>query len=81
MKPSPDVKRSLPPPQCDRHAQNIFVNEAGQIKLIDNEAALQNSWKNCGFDSILVPTTQKHNIVRFSNQVRQQCKGKKAIQG
>ncbi len=28
----------------------------------------QNSWKNCGFDSILVPTTQKHNIVRLSNQ-------------
>jgi hypothetical protein len=54
--------------QCDRHAQNIFVNKAGQIKLIDNEAALQSSWKNCGFDSILVPTTQKHNIVRFSNQ-------------
>jgi len=44
------------------------VNKAGQIKLIDNEAALQSSWKNCGFDSILVPTTQKHNIVRFSNQ-------------
>ena len=27
--------------QCDRHAQNIFVDERGQIKLIDNEAALQ----------------------------------------
>ena len=63
-------QQSHPCLQCDRHAQNIFVDELGQIKLIDNEAALQNSWKNCGFDSILVPTTQKHNIVRLSNQVR-----------
>ena len=39
-------------------AQNIFVNEHGQIRLIDNEAALQSNWKNCGFNSILVPTTQ-----------------------
>lgn len=54
--------------QCDRHAQNIFVNERGQIKLIDNEAALQNSWKNCGFNSILVPTTQKQEIARLSNE-------------
>jgi hypothetical protein len=45
------------------------VDEHGQIRLIDNEAALQSTWKNCGFDSILVPTTQKHNIVRLSNQV------------
>jgi hypothetical protein len=22
--------------QCDRHAQNVFVNENGQIRLIDN---------------------------------------------
>ena len=29
----------------------------------------QNSWKTCGFDSILLPTTQKHSIVRMSNQV------------
>lgn len=25
-------------------------------------------WKNCGFDSVLVPTTQKQEIVRLSNQ-------------
>lgn len=31
----------------------------GNIKLIDNESCLQHMWKNCGFDSILVPTTQK----------------------
>ncbi len=39
--------------------QNIFINEQGQLKLIDNEACLQNSWRNCAFDSIFVPTTQK----------------------
>jgi hypothetical protein len=22
--------------QCDRHGQNVFINENGQIKLIDN---------------------------------------------
>lgn len=35
------------------------VQEDGNIKLIDNEACLQHMWRNCGFDSILVPTTQK----------------------
>ncbi|KAG1662705.1 hypothetical protein FOA52_014570 [Chlamydomonas sp. UWO 241] len=54
--------------QCDRHAQNIFINEAGQLMLIDNEAALQSNWKNCGFNSILVPTTQKQEIARLSNE-------------
>ncbi|KAL6755005.1 hypothetical protein V8C86DRAFT_2686314 [Haematococcus lacustris] len=54
--------------QCDRHAQNIFIDEEGRLRLIDNEACLQNSWKNCGFDSVLVPTTQKQEIVRMSNQ-------------
>jgi hypothetical protein len=44
--------------QCDRHAQNIFMSENGQLTLIDNEVALQSSWRNCGFDSILVPGTQ-----------------------
>ncbi|PNW74176.1 hypothetical protein CHLRE_13g588350v5 [Chlamydomonas reinhardtii] len=53
--------------QCDRHAQNIFMQEDGNIKLIDNEACLQHMWRNCGFDSILVPTTQKQEIVRLAN--------------
>lgn len=53
--------------QCDRHAQNIFVNEHGQIKLIDNEAALQSNWKNCAVNSILVPTTQVRTL-RFTAQ-------------
>ncbi|KXZ45058.1 hypothetical protein GPECTOR_59g667 [Gonium pectorale] len=66
--------------QCDRHAQNIFIQarvrrnaaqllpaEDGNIKLIDNEASLMHMWKNCGFDSVLVPTTQKQEIVRLAN--------------
>ncbi len=44
---------------CVCVTQNIFITEDGQLKLIDNEACLQNSWKNCAFDSIFVPTTQK----------------------
>ncbi|MEW5313837.1 MAG: hypothetical protein WDW38_005372 [Sanguina aurantia] len=54
--------------QCDRHAQNVFVDEGGSLHLIDNEAAMQHSWKTCGFDSILVPTSQKQEIIRLSNQ-------------
>ncbi|GFR49181.1 hypothetical protein Agub_g11205, partial [Astrephomene gubernaculifera] len=53
--------------QCDRHAQNIFIQEDGNIVLIDNEACLQHMWLNCGFDSVLVPTTQKQEIVRLAN--------------
>lgn len=29
---------------------------------------MQNSWKNCAFNSILVPTTQKQEIARLSNE-------------
>ena len=60
---------SPPPLQCDRHAQNLFIDEGGQIKLIDNEMALQSWWPDCGVDSILVPTTQKYNIVRMGMAV------------
>ncbi len=42
-----------PPPCCPA------IQADGNIKLIDNESCLQHMWKNCGFDSILVPTTQK----------------------
>jgi hypothetical protein len=45
--------------QCDRHAQNLFLQEDGNLQLIDNESCLQHMWKTCGFDSVLVPTTQK----------------------
>ncbi|GIL86967.1 hypothetical protein Vretifemale_15166 [Volvox reticuliferus] len=53
--------------QCDRHAQNLFLQEDGNLKLIDNESCLQHMWRNCGFDSVLVPTTQKQEIVRLAN--------------
>eukprot|EP00798_Chlamydomonas_sp_ICE-L_P012582 gene12582-15806_t len=49
--------------QCDRHPQNIFISEQGQVKLVDNEVALQSRWGSCGFDSILIPGTQKNEIV------------------
>ncbi|GLI65785.1 hypothetical protein VaNZ11_009401 [Volvox africanus] len=53
--------------QCDRHAQNLFLQEDGNLKLIDNESCLQHMWRNCGFDSVMVPTTQKQEIVRLGN--------------
>ena len=50
----------------------MFIDERGQIKLIDNDAAFQISWLNelCGFDSFLIPTSQKHTLLRLSNHVR-----------
>jgi len=52
--------------QCDRHAQNIFIDEAAGIMLIDNERALyENQW--CGMDSILLPTTKKYTINVMEN--------------
>ncbi|KAG2497271.1 hypothetical protein HYH03_004855 [Edaphochlamys debaryana] len=53
--------------QCDRHAQNIFMQADGNIKLIDNESCLQHMWMHCAFDSVMVPTTQKQEIVRLAN--------------
>ncbi|EFJ50201.1 hypothetical protein VOLCADRAFT_89086 [Volvox carteri f. nagariensis] len=53
--------------QCDRHAQNLLIQEDGNFKLIDNESCLQHMWRNCAFDSVLVPTTQKQEIVRLAN--------------
>ncbi|GIL86976.1 hypothetical protein Vretifemale_15166 [Volvox reticuliferus] len=53
--------------QCDRHAQNLFLQEDGNLKLIDNESCLQHMWRHCGFDSVFVPTTQKQEIVRLAN--------------
>ena len=39
------------------------------MKLIDNDAALQQWWLNCGLDSVFIPTTQKFTIARLSNKV------------
>ena len=48
----------------------MFIDERGQMKLIDNDVALQQRWASCAFDSLLVPTTQKHVIARMSFLVR-----------
>eukprot|EP00200_Dunaliella_tertiolecta_P002061 CAMPEP_0202342448 /NCGR_PEP_ID=MMETSP1126-20121109/3006_1 /ASSEMBLY_ACC=CAM_ASM_000457 /TAXON_ID=3047 /ORGANISM="Dunaliella tertiolecta, Strain CCMP1320" /LENGTH=474 /DNA_ID=CAMNT_0048933401 /DNA_START=1018 /DNA_END=2442 /DNA_ORIENTATION=+ len=53
--------------QCDRHAQNLIVDETGNLKLIDNEICLAYSWPHCAFDSVLIPTTQKQEIARMGN--------------
>ncbi len=50
--------------QCDRHAQNVFLDADGNIKLIDNLQALQFSWYHCAMDSIFLPGTQKWATVR-----------------
>ena len=59
--------------QCDRHAQNMLIDERGQLKLIDNDAAFQLSYMRmlCAVDSLLIPTTQKHVTARLSNKVRE----------
>lgn len=49
-------------------SQTKFLNRTfinNKIKLIDNEVALQSTWKRCGFNSILLPTTQKQEILRL----------------
>eukprot|EP00195_Chlamydomonas_chlamydogama_P015552 CAMPEP_0202899652 /NCGR_PEP_ID=MMETSP1392-20130828/7827_1 /ASSEMBLY_ACC=CAM_ASM_000868 /TAXON_ID=225041 /ORGANISM="Chlamydomonas chlamydogama, Strain SAG 11-48b" /LENGTH=462 /DNA_ID=CAMNT_0049585895 /DNA_START=182 /DNA_END=1570 /DNA_ORIENTATION=- len=52
--------------QCDRHAQNLFINEDGSVMLIDNERAFyENQW--CALDSILLPTTKKFTINVMEN--------------
>lgn len=52
--------------QCDRHAQNIFIHEDGTLMLIDNERALFEN-RQCGIDSILLPTTKKYVINVMEN--------------
>eukprot|EP00798_Chlamydomonas_sp_ICE-L_P023697 gene23697-9238_t len=53
--------------QCYRHPQNVFVNEQGNIKVIDNLQALQYTWARCGVDSIFLPGTRRKEIVTFGN--------------
>ncbi|GIL86258.1 hypothetical protein Vretifemale_14600 [Volvox reticuliferus] len=55
--------------QCDRHSQNVFITESGQIKLIDNLQALQFSWVNCAMDSIFLPGTQKNMVITWGGNV------------
>lgn len=48
--------------QCDRHGQNVYVDAAGHVKLIDADQALGDGWRVCGVDSLFLPTTQKYMI-------------------
>ncbi|KAG2488207.1 hypothetical protein HYH03_013201 [Edaphochlamys debaryana] len=53
--------------QCDRHAQNVMIQEEGNIILIDNDVTLNHIRRICGFDSIFVPTTLKYEAARTAN--------------
>lgn len=44
--------------QCDRHAENVFVDNKLRLTLIDNDQMMGESWRKCGVDSIFLPTTQ-----------------------
>ncbi|KAJ9513587.1 hypothetical protein QJQ45_006097 [Haematococcus lacustris] len=59
-------------PPCSgtgQHRQNMFVNEQGTVKLIDNLNGLMFSWMYCATDSILLPGTQKFEFVRFGGSL------------
>ncbi|PNH02334.1 hypothetical protein TSOC_011711 [Tetrabaena socialis] len=64
--------------QCDRHAQNVFLGEDGNIKLIDNMQAMQFSWTNCAMDSVFLPGTQKNMIARWGGNLVFKARGGKA---
>jgi len=64
--------------QCDRHAQNVFIDESGKIKLIDNLQTLRYNWEHCAQDSIFLPGTQKSEIVRYGgNSVSKRLNAKR----
>ncbi|MEW5300995.1 MAG: hypothetical protein WDW36_003881 [Sanguina aurantia] len=48
--------------QCDRHQQNIFIRDDGNLQFIDNDQVFKTAWRACGIDSMIVPTTQKFMI-------------------
>lgn len=48
--------------QCDRHGQNVYIDETGHLTLIDLDQAFGEAWRVCGFDSLFLPTSQKHAI-------------------
>ncbi|MEW5309051.1 MAG: hypothetical protein WDW38_000963 [Sanguina aurantia] len=49
--------------QCDRHAENIFVDQHGGLQFIDNDRAL-GVVTHCGADSVLLPGGRYHSKVR-----------------
>ncbi|GFR47810.1 hypothetical protein Agub_g9587 [Astrephomene gubernaculifera] len=63
--------------QCDRHSQNVFLSESGELTLIDNLQAMQYSWVNCAMDSIFLPGTQKNMILRWGGNVVSKVRGAK----
>ena len=54
--------------QCDRHGQNVHLDESAKLTLIDHDQAFGDAWRACGFDSLFLPTTQKHavNLLGFA---------------
>ncbi|GIL79952.1 hypothetical protein Vretimale_12814 [Volvox reticuliferus] len=52
--------------QNDRHAQNVFIDNDGTMRLIDNERAFYEN-RILAADSILLPTTKKYTINVMEN--------------
>eukprot|EP00798_Chlamydomonas_sp_ICE-L_P026265 gene26265-17367_t len=64
--------------QCDRHSQNVFIDEHGNIKVIDNLQAMHFSgtWRlsTGGANSLFLPGTGNNEVVRFGlSQVTKQA--------
>ncbi|GAX84742.1 hypothetical protein CEUSTIGMA_g12164.t1 [Chlamydomonas eustigma] len=49
--------------QCDRHSENIFIDSNGNLQFIDNDKAL-GVVTHCGYDSMLLPGTRYHSVLR-----------------
>jgi hypothetical protein len=58
--------------QCDRHGQNVYVDDSGRLTLIDLDQALGDAWRVCGYDSLFLPTSQKHaiNMLGYSHVMK-----------
>ncbi|KXZ44687.1 hypothetical protein GPECTOR_63g16 [Gonium pectorale] len=50
--------------QCDRHSENVFITNAGQLSFIDNDRAL-GVVTRCGSDSMLLPGNRYHTQLRL----------------
>eukprot|EP00798_Chlamydomonas_sp_ICE-L_P022695 gene22695-29850_t len=51
--------------QCDRHSENIFIDERGQLQFIDSDKSLGVIHK-CGYDTMLIPGTRYHTVMRLA---------------
>ncbi|KAG1676217.1 hypothetical protein FOA52_006434 [Chlamydomonas sp. UWO 241] len=49
--------------QCDRHPDNVFVDDRGNIQVIDNDKAL-GVVERCSQDTIFIPGTRYHSVMR-----------------